>query len=295
MDRRGAGHEDHPHYERVRQAIEWLATHQASQPSLDQLAQALNLSPWHLQRIFSEWAGVSPKQFLQFLTRNTARARLRAQQTVEEAAWASGLSGSGRLHDLMVKWEAMTPGEIRAGGRGVKLCHGWADSPFGPVLIAWTDRGLCHLAFADAPSETEIAALESLWPRAGFVRDEAGARQWSLQIFSPTRKGPLKVLLRGSAFQLKVWEALLSIPPGEVWSYQQLAMAVGQPGASRAVGSALARNLVGYVIPCHRVIRATGETGQYRWGTVRKQAIQMWESAQMSTLLAEPADGDLAH
>lgn len=282
----------HRHYHLVRQAIEWLVEHQSYQPSLDTLAEALNVSPWHLQRTFTAWAGISPKQFLQYLTRNAARERLQARMTVEASAWAAGLSGPGRLHDLMVKWEAMTPGEIRSGGRGVTLYYGWGLSPFGSVLAGWTARGLCHLAFADTPSVAEEKALQALWPEADRVEDVPGANRWCQQIFEPARSAPLQVLLRGSAFQVKVWEALLAIPPGEVWSYQQLAKHVGQPGATRAVGSALARNQVGYVIPCHRVIRATGEVGQYRWGAVRKQAIQAWEVARKVNGLAGHSDGE---
>lgn len=271
------------HYRQVARAIEFIRAQAAAQPSLAEIAQAVGMSEHHFQRVFAQWAGVSPKRFLQYLTKEHAKQALRRSADVLGAALDAGLSGPGRLHELMVHCEAMTPGEVRALGAGVTLAAGWADTPFGAALLGWTPRGLCHLAFCDEDEhEARWRELQTHWPRATLVRDDAGAAAWAARVFPAAiaTAQPLHLLLRGSAFQLKVWEALLRTEPGQVLSYRQLAALAGVPKAPRAVGSALAANTLGYLIPCHRVIRETAELGQYRWGLPRKAALQAWEAAR---------------
>ncbi|MDF1692173.1 MAG: methylated-DNA--[protein]-cysteine S-methyltransferase [Zhongshania sp.] len=275
--------EQHINYQRVAKAIHYLSERQAAQPSLAELASHVGLSEFHLQRIFSEWAGISPKQFLQFLTKERAKQQLR-KSSVLEAALASGLSGSGRLHDLMIKAECMTPGEYRSLGAGLQIAYSVQTSVFGYCLIAITQRGICKMAFFDEPSQ-EVAVLQELqqeWPAADLQRDEPALAGVFRQVFSGRGDpaAPLRVLLKGSEFQLKVWEALMAIPHGELCSYQQVAGAMGIPSSVRSVASAIARNHVAYLIPCHRVIRSTGEFSQYRWGAQRKQAMLVHEAAQ---------------
>lgn len=268
-------------FDAVARAIGFIRAHARRQPGLDEIAAAVHLSPHHLQRLFAEWAGISPKRFLQYLTKEYAKARLRASRDTLSVALDSGLSGTSRLHDLMVGCEAMTPGEIRAGGLGTAIGCGFGPSPFGEALLAWTPRGVCHLAFRTAADEPMIAALAAQWPRAEPVRDDARASRLLEEIFGdgPPR-APIRLLLRGTNFQIKVWEALLRTDFGAVVSYRQLAAAAGMPQAQRAVGSALAANTIGYLIPCHRVIRDGGETGGYYWGAERKLAMLGWEAAQ---------------
>jgi len=275
--------EQHINYQRVAKAIHYLNERQAAQPSLAELASHVGLSEFHLQRVFSEWAGISPKQFLQFLTKERAKQQLR-KASVLEAALACGLSGSGRLHDLMIKAECMTPGEYRSLGAGLQIVYGIQASLFGYCLIASTQRGICKMAFFDDPNE-EGAVLHELqqeWPAADLQRDQQAVAGVFTQVFSGRGDpaAPLRVLLKGSEFQLKVWEALMAIPHGELCSYQQIAGAMGIPSSVRAVASAIARNHVAYLIPCHRVIRSTGEFSQYRWGAQRKQAMLVHEAAQ---------------
>ncbi len=263
-------------YSLITEAIRYLDDHRRQQPALADLARHVGLSEFHLQRLFSDWAGVSPKQYLQYLTKENAKQRLR-REPVLDAALSAGLSGPGRLHDLMLHCEGMTPGEYRQGGRGLRIRYGAAASPFGDCLLAETGRGVCKLAFFDRAEEFAAleAELRAEWPAAIIVRDDAAVTATAALAFpAPGGRGqPLKLLLRGSAFQLKVWEALLAIPSGEIRSYQQVAAGLGEPAAIRAVASAIARNSIGYLIPCHRVIRASGEFSRYRWGCERKQAM----------------------
>lgn len=267
-------------YETVAAAIRYLRQHSNNQPELAEVAAAVHLSEYHLQRVFSAWAGISPKRFLQYLTKEHALNALKASTDSLTAAYDAGLSGSGRLHDLMISCEAMTPGEIRAGGLGVELHYGVAPSPFGLALAGWTRRGLCYLAFLDDDLAKRHAELLSQWPNATVVADEQGASALLAQIFPALpQPGKLHLLLRGTNFQIKVWQALLNTRPGQFYSYSQLAAATGSAKAQRAVGSAVAANSVGYLIPCHRVIRESGESGNYRWGAERKQAIHTWEYA----------------
>ena len=271
-----------PAYDTVAAAIRFVRNHAGAQPSLEDIALHVGLSASHLQRVFSEWAGISPKRFLQFLTKERAKTLLRESRDVMSAAIESGLSGPGRLHDLMVSCEALTPGEIGALGEGLVIRYGFAASPFGAFIVGATARGICHLRFVEAGEmDAARAALQSEWPHAEWGRDDAMAQQLSANLFSSFRQPkPLSVLLRGTNFQIKVWEALLRIPAGHVLSYSDLATMAALPNAQRAVGNAMARNTIAVLIPCHRVIRESGETGMYRWGAERKRAIIGWEQSR---------------
>ena len=265
-------------YEAVARAIAFIRAHAARQPELAEVAAAAHLSEFHLQRLFSAWAGLSPKRFLQYLTKEHARAALRASAGVLDAALDAGLSGPGRLHDLMVSCEALTPGEIRALGAGVELRHGIAATPLGEALFGWTPRGLCHLSFVDDDAAAKLTVLRADWPAADFVRDDAGAAELATRVFPATpAPGRLHLLLKGTNFQIKVWEALLKIPPAALVSYGQLAGRLGMPRAARAVGAAVAANSIAWLIPCHRVIRDDGSCSNYRWGVDRKLALHAWE------------------
>jgi AraC family transcriptional regulator of adaptative response/methylated-DNA-[protein]-cysteine methyltransferase len=275
------GTDNAAHYALVARAIRILQRDQRLQPTLADLAGQLGTSEAHLQRVFTAWAGVSPKRFLQSLTRDAAVAALRDSATVLEAALEAGLSGPGRLHDLTVACDALTPGEIAAGGAGLTLRFGWAETPFGVALLGFGERGLYHLAFHDSMEAAAVQALQRDWPARALSRGRRRRPGPGRRIFAaPLERGRLNVVLRGTNFQLRVWRALLQIGPGQRASYAQLARLAGSPGAHRAVGSALARNHVACLIPCHRVIRGDGSTGEYRWGTERKLALQGWESAQ---------------
>ena len=269
------------HYRIVARAIDYLRTHASTQPQLDELAAAVHVSPQHLQRIFSTWAGISPKRFLQFLTKEYALAALCEARDTLQVSLDAGLSSTSRLHELMVSCEAMTPTEIRAAGFGVRLDYGIGPSPFGEALVAWTRHGICHVAFCGNAISPAIDELLDLWPAATAARHDMRAREMLGRIFPHAPEpGRLHLLLRGTNFQIKVWEALMQSAPGERLSYRQLAQRAGSPKAVRAVGSALARNHIAYLIPCHRVIRDSGDVGQFRWGSTRKLAMQAWESAR---------------
>lgn len=276
-------------YHTIAKAIRYFVDHQRQQPSLVDVANHVHLSEFHLQRLFSEWAGVSPKQFLQYLTKENAKQHLK-QMNVLDASLASGLSGSGRLHDLMVACEGMTPGEYRQLGEGTHIQYGQGHCLFGSFFLAATERGICKLSFYD--NQDEVAQLEAelkaTWPNARIQQNDEVIASFARQVFpsieqgrSPERK-PLRVVLKGSPFQLKVWEALLNIPEGAVCTYQDVADQIGSPKAVRAVASAIARNEIGYLIPCHRVIRGTGEFSQYRWGVDRKPVMIGWELSRVN-------------
>jgi len=272
--------QNNPHYELVAHALHWMAAHQSEQPDLGRLAEAMAVSPHHLQRTFQAWAGVSPKQFLKSLTRKAALERLVSGNSVLDAALSSGLSGPGRLHDLMVTTEALTPGEIRKRGLGTELHYGYGDSLFGKALVSWTSRGLNFLGFCqEQGTEKVFAALNLQWENAEFRADPEGAQAWLDVMFSDSNNKPIPLWLRGSPFQLKVWEALLAIPEGSTITYGQLAAWTGNPSASRAVGSAVGRNPLAWIIPCHRVIRQLGDLGGYRWGEVTKHAMIGYEAS----------------
>lgn len=269
------------HYAIVAQAIAFIRSNARRQPGLAEIAAEVGLSEQRLQRVFSAWAGISPKRFLQYLTKQRASEALRQSSDILSVALESGLSGPGRLHDLMISCEAMTPGEIKTQGKGVTVCQGTAATPFGNSLIGWTRRGLCYLAFCDGDEAARERELASQWPRANLIRDDDGASHLSQRIFpAQPMTGKLHLLLRGTNFQIKVWEALINTRPPQLLSYSQLASLIDAPRAQRAVGSAVAANSIGYLIPCHRVIRESGESGHYRWGSSRKQAIQAWENGR---------------
>jgi AraC family transcriptional regulator of adaptative response/methylated-DNA-[protein]-cysteine methyltransferase len=272
-------------YGRIAAAIEYLREHFREQPSLETVAAAIHLSPAHFQRIFSEWAGVSPKQFLQYLSLDFARARLRDSDrpTLFDTALETGLSSPSRLHELFVNIEAMTPAEYRDGGSGLVIQWSTACTSFGPVLIASTDKGICHLMFFE-DENTAIEELKDRFPNAGFEARKTSFHDGALQFFHRDWQpgAGLKLHLRGTPFQLKVWEALLRIPMGQLRSYAELATAAGNPTASRAVGSAIGSNPVAFLIPCHRVIRSDGGLGGYMWGEPRKQALIGWEALQVN-------------
>jgi AraC family transcriptional regulator, regulatory protein of adaptative response / methylated-DNA-[protein]-cysteine methyltransferase len=263
-------------------AIDFIRVHARRQPTLEELAQAVHVSPYHLQRQFVDWAGISPKRFLQYLTKEYVRQQLVLSANVLTVADQAGLSSPSRLHDLMVSCEAMTPGEIKLAGRGLQIGYGFAPSPFGLVMVAWTARGVCHFAFCDADEGVMAAELVSLWPHAALERDDRQAADLLGRIFpeTPTR-GRVHLVLRGTNFQIKVWEALIHTDFGRVISYQQLAGNIGASRAQRAVGSALAANHIGFLIPCHRVIRGNGDVGSYRWGAERKLAMLGWEASHL--------------
>lgn len=270
------------HYQTVAQAIHYLRQHATEQPELSDLAEQVGLSPQHLQRAFSAWAGISPKRFLQFLTKEAIKDRLRQSRDVLSAALDAGLSGPGRAHDLMVQCEAVTPGEYGALGEGLTITYGVAGSPFGTVLVGVTGRGVCHLQFLDGLEiGSAVSGLQAEWPKAELVRDDRVVAEFTQRIFGVLQQQqPLSVLLKGTNFQIKVWEALLRLDSGLLASYGDVADLAGSAHAQRAVGSALAANRIAYLIPCHRVIRESGEVGNYRWDATRKTAMIGWEQAK---------------
>jgi AraC family transcriptional regulator, regulatory protein of adaptative response / methylated-DNA-[protein]-cysteine methyltransferase len=265
-------------YERVERAILYIDEHFRRQPGLEEVARHVGLSPHHFQRLFRRWAGVSPKRFLQLVTAEHARHLLRAGQPALQTSLDLGLSSPSRLHDLMVRLYAVTPGEDAASGRGLTIRHGVHESPFGPALLASTERGVCALDFVpDGDAAAPLAAISARWPEARLAHDPAHAAATLARVFDG---GAVPLHVQGTNFQARVWEALLRIPPGAATSYGRLAAAVGAPGAARAVGAAVGSNPVAYLIPCHRVLRASGALGGYRWGVPRKRAMLAWEAAR---------------
>jgi len=274
----------HHDYRRVESALAFLQEHRTGQPTLEEVAERVGLSPFHFQRVFGRWVGISPKRFLQYLTVEHARACLAETRSVLDATFDAGLSSPSRLHDLMIAVDAVTPGEFKTRGAGLTIRHGFAASPFGPCLVGVTDRGVCWLSFHDeAVESTAHDELAGFFANAALVESRAEIAATARRIFDPARDGgdgPLPVLLAGTNFQLKVWEALLRVPSGGLCSYADLAGSMGRPTATRAVASAVAANHLAYLIPCHRVIRSMGSFGEYRWGAVRKRAMVGWEQAQ---------------
>ena len=275
--------QDRINYQRVAKAISFLDDRYQTQPDLDTIAKHVGVSKFHLQRLFSSWAGVSPKQFLQFLTKEHAKKKL-LENSVIDAATDCGLSSGSRLHDLFITYESVTPGEYKSQGKGLEIQYGVQDSPFGFCLIATTHRGICKLSFFDNKNASTgaINELEREWAGATVSENQPASAEIADTIFGNynNQEGSMRLLLKGSPFQLKVWEALLSIPEGEIWSYQKVAQALGKPSGVRAVASAIAKNNVGYLIPCHRVIRSTGALSNYRWGVERKAAMIAREQSQ---------------
>jgi AraC family transcriptional regulator of adaptative response/methylated-DNA-[protein]-cysteine methyltransferase len=271
-------------YDRIARAIEFIAANAGAQPGLDEVAAQARLSPFHFQKLFSRWAGVSPKRFLQVVT--VARAKQLLDEGRDSLLGASeevGLSSSSRLHDHFVTLEAMTPDEYRRQGAGLTIRHGEAETPFGRAFLAWTSRGLCALSFIERePMRASVLSLQQGWPGATLTRDATGGQRLADGIFTERGGGrrPLSLLVRGTNFQIAVWRALLRIPEGGFAAYGDIAAAIGRPKAVRAVGTAVGANPCAFVIPCHRVIRESGALGGYRWGLTRKQAIQAWEAAR---------------
>ncbi len=283
----------HPHYARMASVIEYLCRHRAEQPELKNLAPLAAMSECHLQRTFKEWVGLTPKQFLQVLNKEYAKRRLR-QSSVSDVALSSGLSGGARLHDLMITYEAVTPGEYRSGGETLTLRYGCHPCAFGHAFAVLSERGLVALHFIDTPEQAG-ACLDMLrvqWPQARFCEEQpAIAQSLSPLLTRPPVPGEsLRLYLRGTPFQVKVWEALMAIPYGELCSYQDVARLIGSEKSVRAVASAVAHNHIAYLIPCHRVIRSTGEINQYRWHSTRKSALLAWEHA--NTTMIQESDAE---
>lgn len=273
--------QEETNYGRIAQAISYINGNFKTQPSLEEVAEKINLSPFHFQRLFTEWAGVSPKKFLQYLTVEYAKKMLKENQaTLFETAFETGLSGTSRLHDLFVNIEGMTPGEYKNGGENLNINYSFAETPFGNILVASTAKGICHIAFADV-AEDALEALKTKFPNAVYRQFADAAQQHALSIFTHDwdRISEIKLHLKGTDFQLKVWETLLKIPTGQLTTYGAIAKELGMSSASRAVGSAIGANPVAFIIPCHRIIQSTGLLGQYHWGSTRKTAIIGWEAA----------------
>lgn len=278
------GHEGEPRHAAIDAALEYLASRYRQQPSLEEVARVAGMSPFHFQRTFRAWTGVTPKRFIQYLQLGTAKDLLIEEHSLMTTAFEIGLSGTSRLHDLFISCEAVTPGEFKNRGRGLDIRYGLHDSPFGRAAIGATDRGVCWLGFVDARRDDHtVSELMGDWPGARFVHDPAGTQPLADQIFARARgdrrREPLRLDLRGTNFQIKVWEALLRIPFGRVATYQDVAVATGAPTAARAVGGAVGANPISLVIPCHRVILKSGVIHRYRWGVDRKRTILAMEQA----------------
>ncbi len=269
-------------YEMVRQSLAFLTENWRDQPSLEELAERSRVSPQHLQRLFTRWAGLSPKAFLQALTIDHARELLRDSASVLDTAYEVGLSGPGRLHDLFVTHEGMSPGFYKAKGRGLVITYGFHDCPFGQALIMATDMGLCGLAFADQGQEkAALADMMRRWPEADYVEDSQATAPYAQRIFETGNWNPdqpLRVVFIGSDFEIRVWETLLRIPLGKASTYSAIAAHVGKPSAARAVGTAVGKNPISFVVPCHRVLGKSGGLCGYHWGLTRKRAILGWEA-----------------
>jgi len=276
-------------YLRIEQAILYLENHYKDQPDLEDVAANIGLSEYHFQRLFTRWAGVSPKRFLQFVTKENAKDLLDRSENLLEATHQTGLSSLGRLHDLFVNTEAVSPGEYKSRGAGVTIRYGIHPTPFGKCLIATTDRGICHLGFVQTSEGEAIDNLVTDWRQAKMIEDHPATASLVKPIFDlryGVRHGePLRVHLRGTNFQLKVWEALLQIPTGAVTTYEGIASRIGKPSATRAVGTAIGHNPIAVLIPCHRVIRKVGDFGNYRYGALRKKALLAREFSVIGTTL----------
>ncbi|MEO1677669.1 MAG: bifunctional helix-turn-helix domain-containing protein/methylated-DNA--[protein]-cysteine S-methyltransferase [Pseudomonadota bacterium] len=277
------GAEQSYHYNVIRRALDEIDA-AGETMSLETLAERMQMSPAHFQRLFSQWVGVSPKRYQQYLALGQARELLRARMSVLETADAVGLSGGGRLHDLFLRWEAMAPGDYAKGGAGLTIRWGWFDSPFGLALVMGTEKGICGIAFAaETGPEPALADMRARWPKADFVEDPTGLSPWTDAAFGG-QGGEARLHLMGAPFQIKVWEALISIPSGHVTTYSEIARVIGHPKAVRAVGTAVGRNPVSWLIPCHRALRKSGGLGGYHWGLPIKRAMLAWESARAEAI-----------
>ena len=268
-------------YERIQTAIEYINANFRQQPDLDEVAKQVHVSPFHFQRMFKDWAGVSPKKFLQYISIQHAKQLLQQNNNLADVSFETGLSGTGRLHDLFINIEGMTPGEYKNGGEALHINYSFAETPFGNIIVASTSKGICHLAFADNEKEA-LSALKKSFPNASFKQVVDAIQQNALFIFTQDWKdlSRIKLHLKGTGFQVKVWEALLKIPMGGLATYADIASFVGNAKASRAVGSAVGDNPVAFLIPCHRVIKSTGAFGEYHWNSTRKTVIIGWESSK---------------
>lgn len=275
-------------YDHVRRALAFMTGHWRDQPSLDAVADHLGISATHLNHVFRRWAGITPKAFLQALTLEHARALLRANASILDAALEVGLSGPGRLHDLFVTHEAMSPGEWKAKGAGLTLAYGFHPSPFGEAIVVTAPRGLAGLGFVDGcDRDAALADMVRRWPNAAFAADQAATADAALRAFDPAAwksDRPLRVVFIGSDFEVRVWESLLRIPLGAATTYSSIAAHIGKPKAARAVGAAVGRNPISFVVPCHRVIGSTGALTGYHWGLTRKQAMLGWEAGRAGTV-----------
>lgn len=272
------------HYQVIERAIALIDSPGGAQRSLAELAQQMGMSPAHFQRLFSQWAGVSPKRYQQYLTLGHARTLLRERLSTMQTAHALGMSGQARLHDLFLRWEAMTPGEYARRGAGLTIRYGWFDTPFGPALGMASPRGLCGLAFADeGQQDATLSDMTQRWPNAQYIEDAQAAAPYIDAAFAQSGKARLHLI--GSPFQIKVWEALLQVPSGEVTTYGEICKAIGADRAARAVGTAVGRNPIGFLLPCHRCLRgSTAALGGYHWGLPRKRAMLAWEAARADAL-----------
>jgi AraC family transcriptional regulator of adaptative response/methylated-DNA-[protein]-cysteine methyltransferase len=280
------------HYNIIRRAIDEIDASPAPL-SLEDLAIRMNMSPSHFQRVFSRWVGVSPKKFQQFLTLGHAKTLLAERFSTLETSHLTGLSGQGRLHDLFLSWEAMTPGAYAIGGKGLEISWGVFDSPFGPALVMGTTKGICGLAFTAENGQTEsLQDMCARWPNATFINDASHLEPWVAQAFQG--RGSTQLHLIGAPFQIKVWEALLAIPSGHVTTYSQIAQKVGNPKAVRAVGTAVGKNPIGWLIPCHRALRKSGALGGYHWGLPVKRALLAHETAQLEASNSQISPNGLA-
>ena len=272
-------------YERIEKAIKFIENNLSSQPDLKAIATHIGLSEYHFQRLFSRWVGISPKRFLQFLTKEYAKQLMQQSANLLDVTYEAGLSSPGRLHDLFVTCEAVTPGEYKSKGEGITIKYGYHPSPFGQCLLATTERGICGFFFVrNRDRKDPLSELRFFWEKAEIVEDPLASQELVERIFNRSfanTHAPLHLILNGTNFQMKVWEALIKIPFGTVVSYEDIAIQVGIPGATRAVGTAVGKNPISFIIPCHRVIRKTAEFGNYGGGTARKKAILGWEAAQL--------------
>ena len=271
-------------YHRIEEAINYIKLNFKHQPGLGEIAEKINLSPFHFQRLFTDWAGISPKKFLQYLSLDYAKSILKERQaTLFDAAFETGLSGTGRLHDLFMNIEGMTPAEYKNGGKELTINYSFVESPFGNMIVASTKKGICYIAFTE-DNATAFSLLQMQFPNAQFIQMVDLIQQNALSVFSRdwSELGKIRFHLKGTSFQLKVWEALLTIPMGGLTTYASLAKIIKQPSASRAVGGAVGDNPVAFLIPCHRVIKSTGEFGHYHWGPARKSAMIGWEAAKIN-------------
>lgn len=282
-------HETNINYQRIEQAIQYLEKNFQRQPELDEVAEKVHLSPFHFQRIFTEWAGISPKRFLQFLTVDFLKEKLQESKNLVEAAESAGLSSQSRVYDLFTTLEAVTPQEYKLKGSGIRIEYGMHETQFGNCLIGVTDRGICWLSFltTDEDPKFELEKMKEHWNNSIFHEDKVLTQSFIDRIFHTTKlnsqsEGKLHLFVKGTNFQVKVWEALLKLPMGSVLTYQDIATSIENPKAMQAVGSAVGSNHIAYLIPCHRVIRKDGILGEYRWSSTRKKSIIGWEMAKAS-------------